>query len=175
MRYDVCIIGGGFGGLLCARQLAKAGKSVLLLERQQQLGGCIQSYQRHGKQYDTGFHYVGGLAEGQPLNVLFTELGLMDLPWHKLDAEGFDLVTIGSRTYHFREGYQHFVEGMSEYFPHEKNSLKRYVEMLQEAEQATFNQEEALKMMEINAYEYLSTLFKDPLLVNVLSGTALKT
>ena len=175
MRYDVCIIGGGFGGLLCARQLAKAGKSVLLLERQQQLGGCIQSYQRHGKQYDTGFHYVGGLAEGQPLNVLFTELGLMDLPWHKLDAEGFDLVTIGSRTYHFREGYQHFVEGMSEYFPQEKNALKRYVEMLQEAEQATFNQEEALKMMEINAYEYLSTLFKDPLLLNVLSGTALKT
>ena len=84
-------------------------------------------------------------------------------------------MTIGSRTYHFREGYQHFVEGMSEYFPQEKNALKRYVEMLQEAEQATFNQEEALKMMEINAYEYLSTLFKDPLLVNVLSGTALKT
>ena len=33
MKYDICIIGGGFGGLICARQLAKAGRSVLLLER----------------------------------------------------------------------------------------------------------------------------------------------
>lgn len=175
MKHDVCIIGGGFGGLLCARQLAKAGKNVLLLERQQQLGGCIQSYQRRGKLYDTGLHYVGGLAEGQPLNLLFREFGLMELPWHKLDAEGFDIVTIAGQTYHFREGYQQFVEGMSEYFPHEKKSLEQYVEMLQKAEQVTFNPEEAMKMMEINAYDYLTHLFKDPLLVNVLSGTALKT
>ena len=103
MKYDICIIGGGFGGLICARQLAKEGRSVLLLERQQQLGGCIQSYQRHGKQYDTGLHYVGGLAEGQPLNQLFTELGLMELPWQRLDAEGFDHVTIGNQTYQFRD------------------------------------------------------------------------
>ena len=96
MKYDICIIGGGFGGLICARQLAKAGRSVLLLERQQQLGGCIQSYQRHGKQYDTGLHYVGGLAEGQPLNQLFTELGLMELPWQRLDAEGFDHTECGA-------------------------------------------------------------------------------
>ncbi len=176
MKYDICIIGGGFGGLICARQLAKAGRSVLLLERQQQLGGCIQSYQRHGMQYDTGLHYVGGLAEGQPLNQLFTELGLMELPWQRLDAEGFDHVTIGNQTYQFREGYDNFVEGMSDYFPKEKQALKRYVEMLQKAEQVTFNdQEEALKMMEVNAYEYLNELFKDPLLINVLSGTALKT
>ena len=145
MKYDICIIGGGFGGLICARQLAKAGRSVLLLERQQQLGGCIQSYQRHGMQYDTGLHYV-------------------------------DHVTIGNQTYQFREGYDNFVEGMSDYFPKEKQALKRYVEMLQKAEQVTFNnQEEALKMMEVNAYEYLNELFKDPLLINVLSGTALKT
>ena len=104
MKYDICIIGGGFGGLICARQLAKAGRSVLLLERQQQLGGCIQSYQRHGMQYDTGLHYVGGLAEGQPLNQLFTELGLMELPWQRLDAEGFDHVTIGNQTYPDKQG-----------------------------------------------------------------------
>ena len=44
MRYDVVIIGSGFGGLVCAHLLAKAGKRVLVLERQQQAGGCIQSY-----------------------------------------------------------------------------------------------------------------------------------
>ena len=62
MRYDVVIIGSGFGGLVCAHLLAKAGKRVLVLERQQQPGGCIQSYQRKGQAFDTGLHYVGGLG-----------------------------------------------------------------------------------------------------------------
>ena len=68
MRYDVVIIGSGFGGLVCAHLLAKAGKRVLVLERQLQAGGCIQSYQRRGQAFDTGLHYVGGLGEGQKLN-----------------------------------------------------------------------------------------------------------
>ena len=33
MRYEVVIIGSGFGGLVCAHLLAKAGKRVLVLER----------------------------------------------------------------------------------------------------------------------------------------------
>ncbi len=59
MKYDVIIIGSGFGGLVCAHILSKAGKSVLVLERQAQAGGCIQSYRRDGLMFDTGLHYVG--------------------------------------------------------------------------------------------------------------------
>ena len=58
MKYDVIIIGSGFGGLVCGHILSKAGKSVLLLERQAQPGGCIQSYRREGLTFDTGLHYV---------------------------------------------------------------------------------------------------------------------
>ena len=83
MRYDVVIIGSGFGGLVCAHLLAKAGKRVLVLERQQQAGGCIQSYPRKGLALDTGLHYVGGLGEGQNLHKIFTHLGLMKLPWQR--------------------------------------------------------------------------------------------
>ena len=39
MMYDVIVIGSGLGGLVCARQLAKEGRSVLVLERQVQPGG----------------------------------------------------------------------------------------------------------------------------------------
>ena len=90
MRYEVVIIGSGFGGLVCAHLLAKAGKRVLVLERQLQPGGCIQSYQRKGQAFDTGLHYVGGLGEGQTLNRIFSHLGLMRLPWHRLDPDGFN-------------------------------------------------------------------------------------
>jgi len=175
MRYDVIIIGGGFGGLICGRQLAKEGLSVLVLERQHQPGGCLQSYRRHGVTYDTGFHYVGGLGEGQSLHRLFSQLGLMDLPWHRLDPDGFDKVTIGQQTYAFPEGYDAFVEAMSDYFPQHRSALRAYVDMLQRVEQATGHTEQVMELMEINAYDYLINLFHDPLIVNVLSGTALKT
>ena len=38
--YDAIIIGGGHNGLVCAAYLAKAGRSVLVLERRYVLGGA---------------------------------------------------------------------------------------------------------------------------------------
>ena len=77
MKYDVVIIGSGLGGLQCGYMLAKKGMHVCVLERATLLGGCIQSFQRKGQTYDTGFHYVGGLEEGQPLHTLFSYYDLM--------------------------------------------------------------------------------------------------
>lgn len=167
MKYDVIIIGSGFGGLACARQLAQAGRSVLVLERQRQPGGCLQSFCRSGLAFDTGFHYVGGLAEGQAMHRLFSQLGLMHLPWHRLDADGFDRVTIGHDTFAFAEGYDHFAHTMTEYFPNQREAISRYVQLLRDMPPAE-------ELGEINAYEYLTGNFTDQLLINVLSGTSLK-
>ena len=167
MKYDVVIIGSGLGGLVCGSLLAREGKTVLVLERQAQPGGCMQSYQRDGLSFDTGFHYVGGLAKGQPLHAIFSHLGLMQLPWVRLDADAFDRVTIGQQTFPLAEGYDCFADRLSEYFPHERQALKQYVELLRH-----------LPPMEeigpVNAYDWLKSLFHDPLLINVLSGSAMK-
>ena len=167
MNYDIIVIGSGLGGLVCARQLAKQGRSVLVLERQSQPGGCLQSYRRGDFEFDTGLHYVGGLAEGQPLHDAFEQLGLMRLPWVRLDADGFDRITIGRQTFPMCEGFDRFASTLAEFFPQEKNALRQYVGMLRELPPM----EEAV---EVNAYDWLSSLFRDPLLVNVLSATAMK-
>ena len=165
--FDVVIIGSGLGGLICGSLLAREGKKVLILERQAQPGGCMQSYQRDGLSFDTGFHYVGGLAEGQQLHRVFSHLGLMKLPWVRLDAEGFDRVTIGQQTFPMAEGYDRFADTLSEFFPQEREALKKYVELLRH-----------LPTMEeigpVSAYDWLKSLFRDPLLVNVLAGSAIK-
>lgn len=44
-RYDVAIIGGGHNGLVAAGYLAKAGLSVLILERNAEIGGATRSAQ----------------------------------------------------------------------------------------------------------------------------------
>ena len=44
-KYDVTILGGGHNGLVAACYLAKAGKSVMVLERNSVLGGATQSKQ----------------------------------------------------------------------------------------------------------------------------------
>ncbi len=167
-KKDVIIIGSGLGGLECGVLLSKRGFSVLVLESQAQPGGCMQSYPRRGMDYDTGLHYVGGLGEGESLHDAFKELGLLDLPWHKMDPEGFDRVTIGGETFCYHEGFDEFAHSLAERFPREKSGLKRYVEMLRHChDSASLN-------TDVNAWQWLHETFSDELLINVLSGTSLK-
>lgn len=166
MKTDVVIIGSGLGGLACAQLLSKRGLGVLVLERQQQPGGCMQSYQRGPFRFDTGLHYVGGLAEGQSLHAAFSELGLLRLPWQRLDADGFDRVTIAGETFPFAEGFTTFAATLAQYFPQEKEALQRYVGMLEHLDDE--------QSIHVNAWKYLHELFRDELLINVLSGASMK-
>lgn len=181
MKYDAVIIGSGLGGLECAHILSKAGMSVLLLERGTQAGGCLQSYRRHGLAFDTGFHYVGGLDEGQSLHSAFRHLGLLRLPWQRLDNH-FDQVTIGNQTFNFAQGYDAFVETLTVAFPAERDALNRYADMLKQCGEQQFDalnpqtgESSVLsRFFETSAYQYLTETFHDPLLINVLCGTSLK-
>lgn len=181
MKYDAVIIGSGLGGLECAHILSKAGMSVLLLERGIQAGGCLQSYRRHGLAFDTGFHYVGGLDEGQSLHSAFRHLGLLRLPWQRLDNH-FDRVTIGNQTFNFAQGYDAFVETLTVAFPAERDALNKYADMLKQCGEQQFDalnpqtgESSVLsRLFETSAYQYLTETFHDPLLINVLCGTSLK-
>ncbi len=164
--YDVIIIGSGLGGLVCANLLSKKGLKVLILERQHQPGGCLQSYRRGNAMYDTGLHYVGGLAEGQPLHDIFMELGLLSLPWQKLDSDGFDRIMIADYEYRFAEGFDNFIETLAKDFPEDRDSLQRYIQLMKCTDEVW--------MQHTNAYDYLSGIIPNPLLLSVLSGACLK-
>ena len=163
--HDVLIIGSGLGGLECGVLLAQQGLRPLVLESSHQPGGCMQSFRRGGLHYDTGLHYVGGLAPGQAMHSAFEQLGLLDLPWQRMD-EDFDHIIIGGRRFVFHQGYDAFVDGLAKDFPHQRKELESFAEKLQNVTASD---------MEVCAYDYLRQTFSDDLLLNVVSAAAMKT
>lgn len=187
MKNEAVVIGSGLGGLTCALVLARAGMRVTVIEREAQIGGCLQSYRRNGMAYDTGFHYVGGLADGQSLHSIFSYLGLLDLPWQRMDPL-FDHITIGDRQFAFAEGYAQFVDTLAAQFPDEREGLEKFTRLLRNmtarqldllnpaisADVANSGEYSAESLFEKSAWQYLNETFHDPLLINVLSATSLK-
>ncbi len=181
-KYDVIVVGAGLGGLECAYMLSKMGKSVLVLEADALIGGCLQTFRRAGHTFDTGFHYVGGLDEGQMLNRLFSYYRLMDLPWKKMDMDCFDEVVLPSGSYQFAQGYDHFREKLTERFPNQKENLKKYVALLKEVGDNISHSLDPRSAEDVyqqslfakSAYDFLRETISDPTLIDVVSGTSMK-
>lgn len=69
MKSDVIVVGAGISGLLMALALAKEGKSVLVLEKEKEIGGICRSYRIGVYSFDTGPHIITRLKTG-PFRVL---------------------------------------------------------------------------------------------------------
>ncbi|WP_126246940.1 phytoene desaturase family protein [Chitinophaga rhizosphaerae] len=132
-KYDVVIAGSGLGGLVCGAILSKNGYRVLVLEKNKQIGGCLQTFSRDKTIFDSGVHYVGGLAPGQNLYQVFKYLGIMDkLKLKRLDMDCFDRIAFRDdpREYKMAQGYEGFIENLLHDFPGEEKALREYCDML---------------------------------------------
>ena len=182
MKYDAVVIGSGLGGLECAALLAKAGWSVAVLEQASEAGGCMQSFNRAGLMFDTGFHCVGALDVGQSLYAPFKHLGLLALPWYKMDA-CFDHIAVGPHRFVAIEGFNAYRDYLSECFPDEREAIHSYFILLRNAgsqhldllNPAAERNNAILNSFQISAWQYLSTTFRNPLLIDALSADAFKT
>ena len=68
-KYDVVVIGAGISGLLSALAISEENKSVLVLEKEEYIGGVCRSYEVDGYRVDTGPHTITRLERG-PLREL---------------------------------------------------------------------------------------------------------
>lgn len=132
-KYDIVIIGSGLGGLLTGNILSKKGYKVVILEKNDHPGGCLQSFDIDGVVFDTGIHYVGGMENDQVLYKIFNYLNIFsDLNIRKLDIEGFDRMLIGDKEYVYPSGYSRFQQKLESYFPAEKDGIAKYIGMMQD-------------------------------------------
>jgi all-trans-retinol 13,14-reductase len=181
-KYDVVIIGAGLGGLLCAVMLAREGMKVCVLEKNRQIGGCLQTFALRKKVFDACVHYIGGLGEGHTLSRIFRYAGIMDdLLLHELDPQGFDRVLFG----HEQDSYPlatrpHFVNSLLPYFPREQEALKAYLALISgvAAQFPLYNlragaADEKGRAMGMELLSTLRSLTKDERLIQVLAGNNL--
>jgi phytoene dehydrogenase-like protein len=110
-KYDAIIIGAGISGLLMALVLCKEKKDVLVIEKNNYLGGNCRTYEIGGYHIDTGSHIITELSNG-PLKILmdryfsvvpkFTPIGsyyarwqnkLQEIPLTLIQLSYFDILS----------------------------------------------------------------------------------
>ncbi len=183
MKQDkVLIIGGGLGGLQCGYILAKNGLQVTVLEYDANVGGYLQSFRRGKAIFDTGFHYIGLMNEDEPLGGIFKYMGLMDLPWCKLDEDRYDEIVIGDKSYYFANGYDNFINTLTEQFPNSRKELENYISIFRHVGDHMLDGLNPLgdrvygdgAMFARSAYDWLNETITDPMLRKVLAAASLK-
>jgi all-trans-retinol 13,14-reductase len=180
--YDVVIIGSGLGGLCSAFILSKEGFKVCVLEKNRQLGGSLQIFSRNKVIFDTGIHYIGGLSQGQNLYRYFKYFDLIGkLKLKQMDTDGFDRITFKDDPIEYKhaQGYEHFIDVLSEQFPGERENITRYCDKIREicGFFPLYNLEEGQKdlmsanFLETDTKTFIQTITSNEKLQMVLAGS----
>lgn len=179
-KYDIVIVGSGLGGLVSAIILAKEGKSVCVLEKNNQYGGNLQTFVRDKTIFDTGIHYIGGLDKGQNLYNYFQYIEIIDqLKLKRMDENGYDYITFDDdpNEYPHAQGYDNFINQLLQFFPENEAEIRSYCDKLKYTCSSfpLYNLSEEkgyqTEILSINAKQYLDELTSNEKLKSVLAGS----
>lgn len=181
MRKKCVIIGSGLGGLTSGLILSRNGYDVTVLEQGAQVGGCLQCFKRNGVKFETGMHFIGSADEGQVLNRVLRYFGVLDdVTLSRLDVTGYDVISLSGQQFRFANGEEAFIDTLSADFPHERDRLYRYFQLVRQISAASSLH--SLLRAGTDVYplvasyqlrsmtDVLDEMIGDPLLRNVLAG-----
>lgn len=92
MTSDVIVIGAGLAGLVAARELVRAGRSVTVVEARDRVGGRTLSTELGGQTVDLGGQWIGD--QHHKLRALAGELGIATFAQY---AQGKKLLDVGGK------------------------------------------------------------------------------
>jgi phytoene dehydrogenase-like protein len=80
-KYNTIVVGGGIAGLTSAAFLARSGQKIILLEKNNELGGLVNTFERDGFQFEAGVRALEDAGIIFPmLKVLGIELEVVKSP-----------------------------------------------------------------------------------------------
>lgn len=134
MNLPSVVIGAGVAGMTTALLLAKRGERVVLVEAAPRCAPLIRGFSRDGVAFDTGFHYAGGLGEGEPLDRFLRHLGVRDSLEVIPCAAAYDRCRIDAGfEFAFPQGEAALQTALTQVFPAGRDSVARYLARVREA------------------------------------------
>ena len=140
-KYDAVIVGAGHNGLVCANYLAKAGKSVLILEKRHIVGGCAVTEELFEGHKFSRCSYVLALFRKKVIDELFGDNFYKNIKLIKRNPKGLTITT---------------EEGKYLLRPAERDLLKKEI--------AKFSTKDAIKIDELDKALSKMVAIVDPLL-----------
>jgi phytoene dehydrogenase-like protein len=123
-RYDVLIIGAGWGGLAAASMLARAGRRVAVLEARDRAGGCGQSFTRDGFSFCAEMQYLMGCGPGGTVRRWLEALELDAIvEFNSLDPDGYDRIDLPGGRFRIPHDPRRFEAALVEAFPADRQAL----------------------------------------------------
>jgi len=122
MTYDVIVVGGGVAGLTAAAYLSRAGRSVLVCEKQEKCGGLVNSFERNG------FVFDGGIRATENAGALFPMLKHLGIDLEFVPNQvsiGIEDLVIRIQSPESLDAYGEFLEG---FYPESEKDIRAIIE-----------------------------------------------